>query len=307
MGTLKGQNLRIYAVDTHSGQHNMKYKVIGMATNCVVTLNSNADDAATKDDTGMASKPTVNSKSWQIQVESMNVTDVSALLTSIYESELFILKWDIAETSDNQTAEKSSISRTGQAYLTDFTASFNDRENSVKNLQFTGVGAILNDSTTDSAVIAAGSYTKGQTVRLFLGSDNTAAPAKVIGGAKQLSMHVSVSLENATTKDTTGDWEVQEPVGISYDITSNALVSSGETISSAVQAQGLSELETIYAAGNPVKWQIANVSGDNNRTKGTVICSGSCIIQTLTINAQNKQSATYTAQLQGYGELAVGA
>ena len=285
----------------------MKYKVIGMATNCVVTLNSNADDAATKDDTGMASKPTVNSKSWQIQVESMNVTDVSALLTSIYESELFILKWDIAETSDNQTAEKSSISRTGQAYLTDFTASFNDRENSVKNLQFTGVGAILNDSTTDSAVIAAGSYTKGQTVRLFLGSDNTAAPAKVIGGAKQLSMHVSVSLENATTKDTTGDWEVQEPVGISYDITSNALVSSGETISSAVQAQGLSELETIYAAGNPVKWQIANVSGDNNRTKGTVICSGSCIIQTLTINAQNKQSATYTAQLQGYGELAVGA
>lgn len=307
MATLKGQNLRIYAVDTHSGQHNMKYKVIGMATNCVVTLNSNADDAATKDDTGMASKPTVNSKSWQIQVESMNVTDVSALLTSIYESELFILKWDIAETSDNQTAEKSSISRTGQAYLTDFTASFNDRENSVKNLQFTGVGAILNDSTTDSAVIAAGSYTKGQTVRLFLGSDNTAAPAKVIGGAKQLSMHVSVSLENATTKDTTGDWEVQEPVGISYDITSNALVSSGETISSAVQAQGLSELETIYAAGNPVKWQIANVSGDNNRTKGTVICSGSCIIQTLTINAQNKQSATYTAQLQGYGELAVGA
>ena len=307
MGTLKGQNLRIYAVDTHSGQHNMKYKVIGMATNCVVTLNSNADDAATKDDTGMASKPTVNSKSWQIQVESMNVTDVSALLTSIYESELFILKWDIAGTSDNQTAEKSSISRTGQAYLTDFTASFNDRENSVKNLQFTGVGAILNDSTTDSAVIAAGSYTKGQTVRLFLGSDNTAAPAKVIGGAKQLSMHVSVSLENATTKDTTGDWEVQEPVGISYDITSNALVSSGETISSAVQAQGLSELETIYAAGNPVKWQIANVSGDNNRTKGTVICSGSCIIQTLTINAQNKQSATYTAQLQGYGELAVGA
>ena len=307
MATLKGQNLRIYAVDTHSGQHNMKYKVIGMATNCVVTLNSNADDAATKDDTGMASKPTVNSKSWQIQVESMNVTDVSALLTSIYESELFILKWDIAGTSDNQTAEKSSISRTGQAYLTDFTASFNDRENSVKNLQFTGVGAILNDSTTDSAVIAAGSYTKGQTVRLFLGSDNTAAPAKVIGGAKQLSMHVSVSLENATTKDTTGDWEVQEPVGISYDITSNALVSSGETISSAVQAQGLSELETIYAAGNPVKWQIANVSGDNNRTKGTVICSGSCIIQTLTINAQNKQSATYTAQLQGYGELAVGA
>lgn len=307
MGALKGQNLRIYAVDLSGGQQNAKYKVIGMATNCVITLNTNQDDASTKDDVGMASKPTIVSKSWQVQVDTMNVSDVATMLNAIKNSTIFILKWDLADTTNNQTAEQDSLSRTGQAYLTDFTASFNDRENSVKNLQFTGISAISHDSTTDSAVIATGSYTKGQTVRLYLGSDNTATPSKVIGAAKQLSLHVSVQLENSTTKDTTGDWEVQEPVGISYDITSNALVRSGESISSSVQAQALNDLETIYEAGNPVKWLIANVSGDNNRTKGSVICSGSCIISQLQINAQNKQSATYQANLLGYGDMTVSA
>lgn len=149
--------------------------------------------------------------------------------------------------------------------------------------------------------------TKGQYIRLFLGSDNTTAPAKVIGAAKQLTLHISCTVEVATTKDTVGDWDVQEVTEISYDISSNALVRSGETITSAVDANGLSDLETIYEAGNPVKWQIANVSGANNRTKGAIICSGSCIVSQLSINAPNRQSADYTATLNGVGQIVVGA
>lgn len=149
--------------------------------------------------------------------------------------------------------------------------------------------------------------TKGQYIRLFLGSDNTTAPAKVIGAAKQLTLHISCTVEVATTKDTVGDWDVQEVTEISYDISSNALVSSGETITSLVEANGLSDLETIYEAGSPVKWQIANVSGANNRTKGAIICSGSCIVSQLSINAPNRQSADYTATLNGVGQIVVGA
>lgn len=149
--------------------------------------------------------------------------------------------------------------------------------------------------------------TKGQYIRLFLGSDNTTAPAKVIGAAKQLTLHISCTVEVATTKDTVGDWDVQEVTEISYDISSNALVRSGETITSLVTANGLSDLETIYEAGNPVKWQIANVSGANNRTKGAIICSGSCIVSQLSINAPNRQSADYTATLNGVGQIVVGA
>lgn len=149
--------------------------------------------------------------------------------------------------------------------------------------------------------------TKGQYIRLFLGSDNTTAPAKVIGAAKQLTLHISCTVEVATTKDTVGDWDVQEVTEISYDISSNALVRSGDTITSLVDANGLSDLETIYEAGNPVKWQIANVSGANNRTKGAIICSGSCIVSQLSINAPNRQTADYTATLNGVGQIVVGA
>lgn len=149
--------------------------------------------------------------------------------------------------------------------------------------------------------------TKGQYVRLFLGSDNTTAPSKVIGAAKQLTLHISCSLEVSTTKDTVGDWDVQEVTEINYDISSRALVRSGESITSLVNAQGLGDLETLVADGNPVKWQIANVSGANNRTKGAVICSGSCIISQLTIDSQNRQSAEFGATLTGVGPIVVGA
>jgi hypothetical protein len=295
--TLKGQNFRIY-----NGA-----SVIGMATGCTVTLNSNTDDANTKDDVGMASKPTVISKSWSVSVESLSVADVGAMLTAIKSLTPFTLMWDESSTTDNQTAEGATFARTGQAYLNDCTFNFNDRENSTKSLQFTGIGPLAEVATTPTITpVAAGSYTKGQFVRLFLSSDNTTTPAAVIAAAKQLSLHVSLTLEDATTKDTTGDWQVQEPTGLTYDISTTALMRSGDTITSQVAGKTIADLEDIYEASNPVKWQIANVSGANQRTKGAVIASGSVIIATLTLNGPNRQNADYTANLNGYGAYTVG-
>lgn len=295
--TLKGQNFRIY-----NGA-----SVIGMATGCTVTLNSNTDDANTKDDVGMASKPTVISKSWSVSVESLSVADVGAMLTAIKSLTPFTLMWDESSTTDNQTAEGNAFARTGTAYLNDCTFNFNDRENSTKSLQFTGIGPLAEVATTPTITpVAAGSYTKGQFVRLFLSSDNTTTPAAVIAAAKQLSLHVSLTLEDATTKDTTGDWQVQEPTGLTYDISTTALMRSGDTITSQVAGKTIADLEDIYEASNPVKWQIANVSGANQRTKGAVIASGSVIIATLTLNGPNRQNADYTANLNGYGAYTVG-
>jgi predicted secreted protein len=304
MATLKGQNFRILTYDSTAS----KFKVVGMATSCTVNLNTNTDDGGTKDDVGMAQKPTVTSKSWQVSVESLHVSDVAAMLTAIKSLTPFTLLWDETSTTDNQTAEGATFARKGQAFLSDATFNFNDRENSSKSLQFSGSGALeVLDTTPAVEAISAGSYTKGQFVRLFLGSDNTATPAKVIAGAKQLSLHVSMTLEDATTKDTAGDWTIQEPTQLAFDISTTALVRSNDTITSAVQSQGLSDLETIYETSNPVKFQIANVSGDNQRTKGAVIISGSVIIATLTLNGPNRQNADYTAQLTGYGAYTVGA
>ena len=301
---LKGQNFRILV-------HNATlhtYTPVGMATNCTVTLTNNTDDASHKDIVGMAATPVMTSQSWQVQVDSLDVSDVGVMLTAIKSLTPFTLVWDETGTSDNRTAQGAAFSRTGQAYLSDATFQFDDRTNSTKSLQFSGTGPISAWDNTDQSLTPAPafSFTKGQFVRLFLSSDNTAAPAKVIAAAKTLSLHVSLSLEDATTKDTDGTWQIQEPTGLSYDISTSALVRGNDTITSQVTAQDLASIEEIYEAGTPVKWQIANVSGVNQRTKGTVIASGSCLLTQLSIQAQNRSNATYQATLNGYGAYTVG-
>ena len=303
MATLKGQNFRILIYDTTA----TKFKCIGMSTSCTVNLTANTDDASTKDDVGGSAKPEVTSNAWSVSVESLNVVDAGAMLTAIKSMTPFTLMWDETSTTDNQSIEEASYARKGQAYLNDMTLNFNDRENSAKSLQFTGSGALESLTATPTTdTIAAGSYTKGQFVRLFLGSDNS-NPALVIAGAKTLSLHVSLSLESATTKDTPGKFDVQEPTGLTYDISTNALVASNETITSTVDGYALDDFMNIYEASPLLYWQIANVSGENQRTKGSVICSGQARLTSLAINAANRTVATYDAQLSGYGDYTVGA
>lgn len=297
MATLKGQNLRII----------IGTSVIGMSTSCTITYTGNSDDASTKDDVGMSSKPEITSKGWSVQVESLSAADVGAMLTAIKSLTKFTLMWDETSLTDNQTAQGAAFARYGLAYLNDVTFNFNDRENSTKSLQFTGCSPLTEAPTPTITQVTPGSYTKGQFVRMFLSANNTDAPTAVLAASKSLSLHVSMQLEDATTKDTTGDWQVQEPTGLSYEISTSALVRSGDTITSSVAGKNLADLTSIYEASAPVKWLIANVSGDNNRTKGAVIASGSAIITQLTINAANKQNATYDTQLSGYGIYTVGA
>lgn len=304
MATLKGQNFRICIWDTTAE----KYKVIGMSTGCTVTLTNNTESAATKDDVGMADKPVTTSKSWSVSCESLNVADTAAMLTAIKSMQPMTLMWDETSTTDNQTRQKATFARKGSAYLSDCTFQFDDRTNAQKSLQFQGSGELETVGSSEAVeVIALGSYTKGQYVRLLLSSDNTTAPSSVIAAAKTLSLHVSLSMESATTKDTTGDWDLQEPTGLSYDISTSALVRSGETITSQVGAKSLADLESIYEAGTPVKWKISNMTGDNNRTAQSTIVSGSVVLTQLTINGPNRQNADYTAQLNGYGEYTVSA
>ena len=306
MATLKGQNFRICIFDSTAE----KYKVIGMATGCTVTLTNNTDDASHKDVVGAAAMPTTISKSWQVSCDSLNVADTAAMLTAIKSMQPMTLLWDETATSNNQTLQKATFARKGSAFLSDCTFNFNDRENSTKALQFSGSGALESLAQTDVVeAIAVGSYTKGQFVRLLIGDNNTTTPTKFIAGAKQLSLHVSLTMEDATTKDTEGEWTIQEPTALNYDISTTALVRSGESIKSSVSALGqdVAAIETIYTNGTPVKWIIGNVSGDNQRQNMSAIVSGSVLLTQLTLNGPNQQNADYTAQFNGYGEYTVAA
>ena len=300
---LKGQNFRIL-FENGAGS----LQCIGMSTNCSVTLTGNTEDASHKDIVGDFALPEIVSKSWQVQVDSLDVTDTAAMLTAIKSGKKFRLQWDKTNTSDNQLPTDAAYAYNGEAFLTDATFQFDNRTNSTKSLQFSGTGELSQGLYTESfdSVTPAG-FTKGQFVRLFLGNDNTAAPVKVLASALTCSLHVSVSLESATTKDTTGDWEVQEPTGISYDISTSAMMENDETITSQVQGQTIANLETIYNNSQPVKFKIANTSGANNRTAGATILSGSVVITSLELQGPNRQTAQYQATLQGYGPYLVGA
>ena len=304
MRTLKGQNLRLYRYDPTAE----KYHVIGMSTTCTITLTNNTDNGTNKDVVGSATMPVTTSKSWAVSCDSLDVADTAAILAAIKSMEPMTLMWDETSTTDNQTREGDHIARKGLAYLNDVTFNFNDRENSTKTLQFTGTSALTTVGSSEaSEVIETGAYTKGQFVRLFVSNDNVTAPSSVIAAAKSLSLHVSLTLEDATTKDTEGEWQVQEPTGISYDITSGALVRGADVITSSVASNILMNLEMIYESGTPVKWQIANVGGANNRTIISSIVSGSAVLTQLAINAQNRQNADYTATFNGYGDYTVAA
>ena len=307
MATLYGQNFRVLWHDPMVDENQQQYEVIAGAKSCVITYNSNTEDSRTKDSVGISSRPHITTQSWQVQVDTLNVSNMGVLLTAIKNGEKFELLWDEVSTTDNQTMEEANFARKGSAYLSDFTVNFNDRETSFQSIQFTGSGAVSALSTEQSININPFTYgTQGQFVRLFV-AQGTVANAKPIAFAKTLSFHVSVALEQSTTKDTEGYFEVQEPVGLSYDISSNALIRSGETITSQALANSLADIVTMYNARNLVYFQIANVSGANNRTKGSVIVSGAAVITNLTMNGPEPgQKATYDFSMQGVGDYTVG-
>ena len=296
---LRGENFRLLIFDSTLE----KYKCVGMATNCAITQSTNTQEASSKDDVGMAAKPVVTSQGFQVQVDSLNVIDAAAVLTAIRHMAPFTLLWTETSTEDNQAPEDHvTFSREGQAYLSDATFNFNDRELASKNLTFSGTGP-LQPAPSEPAYepISAGSYTRGQYIRLFVSSDNTATPIAVIAAARTLSFHVSLTMEASSTKDTQGNWEVQTPTALAYDFSTSALTKGDDVITSQVGAKGLADLMTVKEACEPVKWEIANVTGANQRTKATTIVSGSAIIQTLTINNPNRRNSDYTVQFAGYG------
>lgn len=143
---------------------------------------------------------------------------------------------------------------------------------------------------------------KGQYVRLFLGSGTS----KVIGAAKNMTLHIAAQTEESTTKDDGDDgsvaWKVFDITGRSYDISGSGLVlsdASGDT-----NAHNLASLLNAMT-GDTIPWSICTVSGPQNRTVDTQIASGTVIIKQIKAEAPNRQNTTYSYQLTGVGGITV--
>lgn len=106
--------------------------------------------------------------------------------------------------------------------------------------------------------------TQGQHLRLQFGA---AANSKAFAAySLDLTFHVSNTLENSTTKDTTdvsGNWIEQEKTKYNIDGSIVAIMDEGESQNFTDAAQ----------AGEQV-WELDWVSGEQNRVVQTKICSG---------------------------------
>lgn len=140
MATIKGQNLRVM-VGT---------KCIAMATSCTFHISAQVESASTKDDDNDFEVNEVTGLSWDAQTDSLvTLTDNGVngelptdLMSLIINKTKVTLTFDQTAGTNNRTGQNSAIKRSGQAYLTDYSLSAQNRQNSTLSCQFTGTGPL---------------------------------------------------------------------------------------------------------------------------------------------------------------------
>ena len=146
---------------------------------------------------------------------------------------------------------------------------------------------------------------KGQHLRLLITkSVSQTSVKKVVGLATDFTFHASATTENSTTKDSSdlaGLWDEFEITAKSYDISITAMIGVG---TDGDNANTLNDFLT-QMTDTPVQWELATFSGASNRTKGTSIATGEAKITNVSPTGQNRQFATYSATLNGYGPITV--
>jgi hypothetical protein len=140
MATIKSQNLRVMVGG----------KCIAMATSCTFHISAQVEDSSTKDDANDFANNEVTGLSWDAQTDSLvTLTDNGVngelptdLMSLILNKTKVTLTFDQTAGTNNRTGQNSAIKRSGQAYLTDYSLSAQNRQNSTLSCQFTGTGPL---------------------------------------------------------------------------------------------------------------------------------------------------------------------
>lgn len=138
------------------------------------------------------------------------------------------------------------------------------------------------------------SVIKGQNLRISVGG-------KYLAFSTSCTVHVSATLEDSSTKDSTNSWQEQEITGMAWDLSADALYSVDED---ATGMNGVDALDLILSQ-QEVDVEFTQTTGAKNRETGAsaVKYQGKAFVNDISISAQNRQNATYTIQAQGNGEL----
>ena len=136
---------------------------------------------------------------------------------------------------------------------------------------------------------------KGQNLRVLVGG-------KCIAMATSCTFHIAAQTEDSSTKDDTGSWASNEVTGLSWDASTDSLVTLADNGSNGELP---ADLFSAMMAMTKVTLTFDTTSGTNNRTaqNGAIKRSGEAYITDISLTAPNRQNSTLTAQFTGTGPL----
>ena len=136
---------------------------------------------------------------------------------------------------------------------------------------------------------------KGQNLRVMVGG-------KCIAMATSCQFHISAQMEDASTKDSVGDFQEQEVTGLSWDAQTDSLVTLEDNGSNGELPQ---DILSLMINKTKVTLTFDQTAGANNRVgqNSAIKKTGYAYVSDVQITAQNRQNSTITVQFQGTGAL----
>ena len=136
---------------------------------------------------------------------------------------------------------------------------------------------------------------KGQNLRVMVGG-------KCIAMATSCQFHVAAQMEDSSTKDSTGDWQEQEVTGLSWDASTESLVTLTDNGTNGELPQ---DLLSLIINKTLVTLTFDQTAGTNNRTgqNAAIKRSGSAYVNDVNITAQNRANSTISVKFIGTGAL----
>jgi hypothetical protein len=109
-------------------------------------------------------------------------------------------------------------------------------------------------------------------------------------------------MEDSSTKDSTGDWQEQEVVGLSWDAQTDSLVTLEDNGTNGELPQ---DLLSLIINKTKVQLTFDQTAGTNNRTGQNAVIkkTGYAYLTDVQVTAANRQNSTMTAQFTGTGAL----
>lgn len=136
---------------------------------------------------------------------------------------------------------------------------------------------------------------KGQNLRVMVGG-------KCIAMATSCQFHIAAQTEDTSSKDDTGDWQSNEVTGLSWDASTDSLVTLTDN---GTNGELPTDLMSLIINKTEVTLTFDQTTGTNNRVAqdSAIKRSGNAYLVDYALTAPNRANSTLTCKFTGNGPL----